>query len=65
MTIVGLESYSEAEFLSTSKAPGHVFTKDDKAFYFQLKEAQNAALKAAYDAISAKFKEMGVAPAWA
>lgn len=63
VTIVGLESYGE-EFLSASNAPGHVLTKDDKAFYGQVKEAQNAALKAAYEAISARFKTMGVAPQW-
>ena len=66
VTIVGLESFGE-EFLSTSNAPGHIpiLTKDDKAFYGQVNEAQNAALKAAYEAISAKFKDMGVAPEWA
>lgn len=64
VTIVGLESYGE-EFLSTSKGPGHVLTKDGKAFYGQVKEAQNAALKAAYEAISAKFKDMGIASEWA
>ena len=66
VTIMGLESFGE-EFLSTSNAPGHVpvVAKDDKAFYGQVKEAQNAALKAAYEAISAKFKDMGVAPEWA
>ena len=66
VTIVGLESYGE-EFLSASNAPGHVRIpmKDDRAFFGQVKEAQNAALKAAYEAISTKFKEMGVAPEWA
>ena len=66
VTIVGLESFGE-EFLSTSNALGHVpvVAKDDRAFYGQVKEAQNAALKAAYEAISAKFKDMGVAPEWA
>lgn len=65
VTIVGLESFGE-EFLSASDAPGHVHivTKDDRAFYGQVKEAQNAALKAAYEAISTKFKAMGVAPQW-
>ena len=66
VTIEGLESFGE-EFLSTSNAPGYVpvVAKDDKAFYGQVNEAQNAALKAAYEAISAKLKDMGVAPEWA
>ena len=64
VTLVGLESFGE-EFVSASNAPGYIRTEDDKAFYGQVKEARNAALKTANAAISAKFKDMGVAPQWA
>jgi len=63
VSLPGLESYGE--FDSATNAPGYCFTKGDKAFYGQMKEAQNAALKAAFEAITDKFKGMGVAPEWA
>jgi len=63
VTLPGLESYGE--FMSVANAPGCVFMEGERAFYGQMKEAQNAALKAADEAISVKFKELGVAPQWA
>ena len=63
VSLPGLESYGE--FDSAANAPGYYFMRDDKAFYGQIKEAQNAALKAAFEAITDKFKEMGVVPEWA